>query len=162
VVIVGAGFGGLNAAKALARKPVDVLILDRYTYHLFQPLLYQVATGGLEPGEIAYPVRRIIRRLPNVGFQMADVSGIHLDERRLDTDVGPVQYDYLIVAAGSENNFFGLEQLSRTALGLKDLQEADTLRNHLLTCFERAVALPPGPDREALLTFVVCGGGPTG
>jgi NADH:ubiquinone reductase (H+-translocating) len=162
VAIVGAGFGGLYAAKALAGKPVDVLLIDRYNYHLFQPLLYQVATAGLEPDEIAYPVRRTLHRLPNVNFRLAEVRGIDLDGRLLDTDTGAIGYDYLILTTGSENNFFGNDRLAERAHGLKNLQQAVALRNHLLTCFERAAPLPSSPERQALLTFVIGGGGPTG
>ena len=162
VAIVGAGFGGLYAAKALQGQPVDVLLVDRLNYHLFQPLLYQVATAGLEPEEIAYPVRRILQRGPNVEFRMARVQAIELAQRRLQTDTGPLDYDYLILAAGSENNFFGMDELAAHACGLKDLQQAEDLRNHVLSCFEHAAPLPPSPEREALLTFVIGGGGPTG
>ncbi|MFI5265924.1 MAG: NAD(P)/FAD-dependent oxidoreductase [Chloroflexota bacterium] len=162
VAIVGSGFAGLNAARSLAGKPVDVLLIDQYNYHLFQPLLYQVATAGLEPEEIAYPVRRILRKAPNVEFRMALVQGVDLAGRELHTDGGPIPYDYLIVAAGSDNNFFGNDDLERHAYGLKDLQQAERLRNHVLACFERAAALPPSPERQALLTFVIGGGGPTG
>lgn len=162
VVIVGAGFGGLYAALALAGKPIDVLLVDRYNYHLFQPLLYQVATAGLEPEEIAYPVRRVVRKAPNVEFRMALVTGVDLDGHEVQTDDGSIAYDYLILAAGSDSNFFGMEHLERNAYGLKDLQQAEQLRNHLLACFEKAAAMPPSLDREAVLTFVVGGGGPTG
>ena len=162
VVIVGAGFGGLNAALTLAGKPLDVVLVDRWNYHLFQPLLYQVATAGLEPEEIAYPVRRILRKAQGVRFRMAQVTGLDFDGRQLQTDTGPIPYDYLILAAGSDSNFFGNEGLARQAFGLKDLQQAERLRNHILACFEQAAALPASPERQALLTFVVGGGGPTG
>ncbi|MFI5269378.1 MAG: NAD(P)/FAD-dependent oxidoreductase, partial [Chloroflexota bacterium] len=117
VVIVGAGFGGLNAARSLVGKPLDVLLVDRCNYHLFQPLLYQVATAGLEPDEIAYPVRRIFRQASNVDFRMALVRGIDLAKRELETDGGLIAYDYLVLAGGSDNNFFGNDSLERHAFG---------------------------------------------
>src|SRR5947209_7059954 len=107
VVIVGAGFGGLNVARRLGDAPLDVTILDRNNYHGFWPLLYQVATAGLEPESIAYPVRAIVRRYGNIRFQMCHVTGVDLAARRVETDRGPVHYDYLVLAAGSANNYFG-------------------------------------------------------
>jgi NADH dehydrogenase len=160
VVIVGAGFGGLRAARALAGAPVDVLLLDRMNYHLFTPLLYQVATAGLSPEEIAHPVRNILHGAENVAFRVATVRGVDLDARSLDTDAGPVLYDYLILAAGSTTNFFGLDLPE--AQGLKDLPEAITLRNHIIAQCEQAMWQPDPETRKALLTFVVVGGGPTG
>jgi NADH dehydrogenase len=160
VVVVGAGFGGLTAARKLAKAPVDVLLLDRTNYHLFTPLLYQVATGGLEPEEIAHPVRRILRGVHNVAFRVATVQGVDLDARVLHTDAGPQPYDYLVLAAGSTTNFFGLD--APGAKGLKDLREALTLRNHILSCVEQAAWESDPERRRTLLTFVVVGGGPTG
>jgi NADH dehydrogenase len=162
VVIVGAGFGGLRAARALRRAPVQVILLDRNNYHLFQPLLYQVATAGLEPEQIAKPVRAILRGQPHLDFRMVEVTGGDLATRRLETSAGPVSYDYLILAAGGETNFFGLESVARLGFGLKDVNEAVAIRNHVLTCFERAMLEPDPERRRARLTFVVVGGGPTG
>lgn len=163
VVIVGAGFGGLEAAKRLGQLGrVDVLLLDRHNYHLFQPLLYQVATAGLEAEAIAYPVRRILHKLDTVGFRLSNVESVDLRQREVRTDGGAIRYDYLILAAGSETNFFGNNELAKHANGLKDLDQAEALRNHLLSCFERAAPEPPSAERTALLTFVVAGGGPTG
>jgi NADH:ubiquinone reductase (H+-translocating) len=162
VVIVGAGFGGLSAARGLARVDADVLVIDRQNYHCFQPFLYQVATAGLEPEEIAHPVRQVLRGIPNVRFRMANVTGIDYGARAVKTDDGPIPYDYLIVASGSATNYFGMDQLASHAFGLKELHEAVALRNQILGCFERAVAEPDPARRAALLTFVVAGGGPTG
>ena len=162
VVIVGAGFGGLRAARALRGAPVQVVLLDRNNYHLFQPLLYQVATAGLEPEQIAKPVRAILRGQSNLDFRMVAVSGADLAARRLETTAGPIAYDYLILAVGSETNYFGLESVARYGFGLKDVPEAVAIRNHVLTCFERAMLEPDAEQRRALLTFVVVGGGPTG
>jgi NADH:quinone reductase (non-electrogenic) len=162
VVIVGAGFGGLRAARALRRAPVEVVLLDRNNYHLFQPLLYQVATAGLEPEQIAKPVRAILRGQSNLDFRMVDVTGADLAARRLETSGGPVAYDYLILALGGETNFFGLDSVARHGFGLKDVDEAVAIRNHVLTCFERAMLESDAERRRARLTFVVVGGGPTG
>jgi NADH dehydrogenase len=160
VVIIGAGFGGLAVARHLKDAPVDVLLLDRTNYHLFTPLLYQVATGGLEPEEIAHPVRRILRGVRNVRFRVAEVHGVNLDARVVETDAGPQAYDYLVLAAGSATNFFGLA--APAAKGMKDLREALALRNHILQRVEQAAWEPDQERRRALLTFVVVGGGPTG
>jgi NADH dehydrogenase len=162
VVIVGAGFGGLTAARALVGAPASVLILDQNNYHLFIPLLYQVATASLEPEEIAQPVRGIIKGLANLRFQMARVTGVDLERRQVLTETGAIPYDYLILATGSATNFYGLEHLRPRVQGLKDLPEAVRLRNHILKMFERAVTEPDRERQAALLTFVIVGGGPTG
>ncbi len=162
VVIVGAGFGGLRTARALRKAPVDVVLLDRHNYHLFQPLLYQVATAGLEPEQIARPVRAILRGQKNFEFRMVEVTGVDFAAREVATDNGPVPYDYLVLALGGETNYFGLEGIMRSGFGLKGVSDALAIRNHVLGCFERAVLEPDGERRRALLTFVVVGGGPTG
>ncbi len=162
IVIVGAGFGGLRAARALAGKPVRVTLIDRNNFHLFQPLLYQVATAGIAPDEIAYPVRAILRRQKNLTFRMAEVQRVDRHGRRLITDQGEIPYDALILAVGSQSNFFGLDSVARNALGLKSLQDAETIRNHLLCMFEAALQETDEAACQALLTFVVAGGGPSG
>jgi len=162
VVIVGAGFGGLRVARALRRDPVQVVIVDRNNYHLFQPLLYQVATAGLEPEEIAKPARAILRGQKNFDFRMIEVTRVDFAAKRLDTTAGPIAYDFLVLAPGGETNFFGLASLQRHGLGLKDIPDAITIRNHVLTCFEQAMLEPDAEKRRALLTFIVVGGGPTG
>jgi NADH dehydrogenase len=162
VAIVGGGFGGLNAARFLRRAPVTVVLIDRNNYHLFQPLLYQVATAGLEPEQIAKPVRAILRGQTNFDFRMADVRGVDLAARRLDTSAGPMPYDYLVLAYGGETNFFGLDRVARTSFGLKDIGDAVTIRNHVLTCFEQAMLELDPERRRAWLTFIIVGGGPTG
>ena len=162
VVVVGAGFGGLNAARALRRAPVQVVLLDRNNYHLFQPLLYQVATAGLEPEQIAKPVRAILRGQKNFDFQLVDVRGVDFAQRRLDTSAGPIAYDFLVLSHGSETNFFGLDSMMKHGLGLKDVPDAVRIRNHVLTCFEHAMLERDPEIRRAKLTFVVVGGGPTG
>ena len=162
VVIVGAGFGGLRVARALRRPPVQVVLVDRNNYHLFQPLLYQVATAGLEPEEIAKPARAILRGQKNFDFRMIEVTRVDFAAKRLDTTAGPIAYDFLVLAPGGETNFFGLASLQRHGLGLKDIPDAITIRNHVLTCFEQAMLEPDAEKRRALLTFIVVGGGPTG
>jgi len=162
VVIIGAGFGGLKVARGLADAPVQVTLIDRNNYHLFQPLLYQVASAGVAPSEIAYPVRAVFRGQKNLDFQMAEVRRIDLAGRRLLTDHGELEYDYLIVAAGGQTNFFGMESVERNAFDLKELGNAVAIRNHVLRQFELAALEPDAETRRALLTFVVAGGGPTG
>jgi NADH dehydrogenase len=161
VVIIGAGFGGLWAARALAHLPFNVTLIDRNNYHTFLPLLYQVAAAELEPEQIIYPVRSILRPLPNVDFLMAEVSRIDFEGRVVETNATPVSYDYLILAAGSTTNFFGVRGAEH-AFPLKSLDEAVRLRNHILCCFERSAPLPDPEQRRRRLSFAIVGGGPTG
>jgi len=161
VVIVGMGFGGVRAARELAGKNLEVILVDRNNYHLFQPLLYQVATAGLEQESIAYPVRAMSRHW-GTRFHLAEVTAFDFTERQILTSTGPVSYDYLIIGGGSVTNFFGQESVERHAFDLKKLQDAERLRNHILTAFERAVVEPDPAKRRALMTFVIVGGGPTG
>ena len=162
VVIVGAGFGGLRAARALENAPVDVTLVDRNNFHLFQPLLYQVATAGLSTDEIAQPVRAILSRQANLEFRMAEVRAVDFDARSVQTSAGQIPYDYLILAAGGATHFFGSQQLARHAFGLKDLHDAEQIRNHLLHLCEEALFERDEQRRRSMLTFVVAGGGPTG
>jgi len=162
VAIVGAGFGGLRAARALRDAPVRVVLTDRRNYHLFQPLLYQVATAGLSPDEIAHPVRAILRSQHNLEFRLAEVVKVDLASKRLHLSTGGLDYDYLILAVGGVTNFFGLDSVAKNAFGLKDIDDAVGIRNHLLKMFELAAQEPDADQRRALLTFVVVGGGPTG
>jgi len=162
VVIVGAGFGGLRAAQALRRAPVRVTLIDRRNYHLFQPLLYQVATAGLSPEDIAHPVRAIFRRQRNLSFRMAEVTGVDLGARVLKTSTGDVPYDHLILAPGSTSNFFGLASVEANGLPLKDIEDAVAIRNQVLRTFEMAMQEKDPQQRRAMLTFVVVGGGATG
>jgi NADH dehydrogenase len=162
VVIAGAGFGGLTCARALKRAPVDVLLVDRNNYHLFTPLLYQVASAVLDPGEIARPVRQLIRPLRNADFLLANVTGADFEQRRLLTDHGPLAYDYLVLASGSQSDYFGNSSLAKHAFGLKDLDEGLAVRNRVLMRFEEARWSDDREQRRTLLTFAVVGGGPTG
>lgn len=162
VVIIGAGFGGLEVARGLRGAPVDVLLLDRNNYHGFWPLLYQVATAGLEPQQIAQPVRAVIRGWRNIRFQLASVESIDRERKVVITDRGHFAYDQLVVAAGSATNFYGLQTIREHGFELKDVPDALALRNHLITRFERAVTESDPERLRQLLTFVVVGGGPTG
>lgn len=162
VVIAGMGFGGLRAAKAIAGNDIELVMVDRNNYHLFQPLLYQVATAGLEQEAIAYPLRGLTRRWQSASFLLAEINGIDLAKKCVQTDAGTVPYDYLIVAAGSRTNFFGMESVAANAFDLKRLDQAEDLRNHILLMFEHASREQDPERRAALLTFVIVGGGPTG
>ena len=161
VVIIGAGFGGLSAAKQLARMPFNVTIVDRHNYHLFQPLLYQVATAGLSPGDIASPIRGILRRQKNAKVVLAKVSGIDTRRSEVLAEGHRIPYDYLVVATGAEHAYFG-HDWSSYAPGLKTIDDATYLRRRILLAFERAETEPDPEERRRLLNFVVVGGGPTG
>lgn len=163
VIIIGAGFGGLQCAKKLADKPVEVVLLDQNNYHLFTPLLYQVASSLLNPSDIAQPVRSILRGHRNLTFRQATVTGVDFGQKLVHTDeAGDLAYDYLVIAAGSTTNFFGVTSAEEQAEGLKDLPEALGLRNQTLHCLEEAAASPDTVAAKPWLTFVVVGGGPTG
>ncbi len=162
VVIVGAGFGGINLARELRHAPVQVLLIDKNNYHLFQPLLYQVATSGLSATEIAYPVRAIFRRQRNFLFRLTEMTGADLDQKVVYTTSGPIEYDYLVLAPGGETNFFGNRSVEEYGFGLKDLDDAIGVRNHILKMFEWSVQETDEERCAALRTFVVVGGGPTG
>ena len=162
VVVVGGGFGGLQAAKALGKAPVRVTVIDRNNHHLFQPLLYWVATAELSPADISSPIRHILRRQKNTEVLMAEVSGVDLEGHRVLMGEHAVSYDYLVLATGARDNYFGHPEWSRYVSGLKSLVEATTIRNHILGAFERA-EMEPDPEKvRELLTFVLVGAGPTG
>ena len=162
VVIVGGGFGGLYAARALGGAPVQVTILDRRNHHLFQPLLYQVATAALSPGDIASPIRWILRRQKNSEVLLAEVRRVDVARRALVLEDGEIPYDYLIVASGATHAYFGHDEWREVAPGLKTLEDALEIRRRVLLAYERAEREPDPAARAALLTFVVIGGGPTG
>lgn len=162
IAIVGAGFGGLNAAQHLARAPVQITVIDRKNHHTFQPLLYQVATAGLSPGEIAAPIRSILRSHRNVEVLMAEVSGFDLERRIVHTRELDVPYDYLIVAAGARHSYFGHEEWEALAPGLKTIEDALEMRRRVLLAFELAERQVAAGETTEPLNFVVVGGGPTG
>ena len=162
LVIVGAGFGGLRAAQGLAKAPIRITLIDKQNYHLFQPLLYQVAIAGLVPAQIAYPVRTIFRRQKNLTFQMGEVTEIDLEARYVKLDGSIIAYEYLIIATGGQTNFFGNSSIRQNAFELKNIESAIATRNHLLRMFELASQAADAEKRRALLTFVIVGAGPTG
>jgi NADH dehydrogenase len=163
VVVVGAGFGGLQCARALRDEPVQVTLVDRHNYHLFTPLLYQVASCLLNPSEVAAPLRKVFRGAHNVRIRVGEVESIDLAERRVHLADGThLDYDDVVIAAGSTNNSFGNDDLAHDVLGLKDLGQSIQLRNHVLACLERATLSEDDEDRRCHLTFCIVGGGPTG
>lgn len=162
VVIIGGGFGGLSAAKTLAREPVDVWLIDRRNHHVFQPLLYQVATAGLSPGDIASPIRWILRKQKNVRVWMAEVTSVDAARKAVVLDSGEVAYDHLIIAAGASHAYFGHDEWREPAPGLKTLEDALEMRRRILLGFEEAERETDRARQRRLLTFVVIGGGPTG
>ena len=163
IVIVGGGFGGIKLAKLFAKENVDVTLVDRHNFHLFQPLLYQVSTAVLSEDEIAYPIRSFFRSNKNVNFFMAKAKGVDQARNVLITNHGEIPYDYLILAAGTTTNFFGMKEVEEHAFGMKSIQEALHIRNHVIHEFERADKPYRTPeDRKKRMTFVVVGGGPTG
>ncbi len=162
VVIIGGGFGGLYAARMLGRAPVRVTLVDRRNFHLFQPLLYQVATGGLSPGDIASPLRAVLRRYRNIEVQLAEVVDIVPDERKVVLSDGELDYDTLIIATGVSHHYFGHEEWARVAPGLKTIEDALEIRRRIFLAFEAAEREPDPEIRRAWMTFVIVGGGPTG
>ena len=162
VVIVGGGFGGLRAVRGLARAPVDITLVDRRNFHLFQPLLYQVATGGLSPGDIASPLRGLLRRQRNAQVLLAEAVDLDVAARRLILGDGAVDYDTLVLAAGSRDHYFGNPEWQALAPGLKTVEDATEIRRRILLAFEAAEREPDPARRSAWLTFVIAGGGPTG
>ncbi|MCL4693326.1 MAG: NAD(P)/FAD-dependent oxidoreductase [Candidatus Hydrogenedentes bacterium] len=162
VVIIGGGFGGLHAARQLRHADVDVTLIDKRNFHLFQPLLYQVATGALSPANIAAPLRAVFRNQPNVRVLLAEVTGFDVQERTVHFENGHLPYDTLIVAAGSDNAYFGHDEWRSLAPGLKTVEDATEIRRRILLAFEKAELETDPEEVKALMTFVVAGGGPTG
>jgi NADH dehydrogenase len=162
IVVIGAGFGGIRAARKLSKLNVQVTLVDRHNYHLFQPLLYQVSTATLSIDDIAYPIRAMIKNQRNILFRMGEVTTIDFAAKTVFVDNNKISYDYLIVAPGGTTNFFGMDSIEKNSFGLKTLDEAVNLRNHILHKFELASYEKDSVKRHALLTFIVVGGGPTG
>jgi len=162
VVIIGGGFAGLEAAKALTRAPVDVVLVDRQNHHCFQPLLYQVATAALSPADVAWPIRSILSRQKNVRVLMAQVSAIDVAARKVQAGPLTIPYDYLVLATGVTHSYFGHDEWAQVAPGLKSIEDARLIRGRFLLAFERAEIAEDETERRRLLTFVIVGGGPTG
>src|SRR5438034_8857330 len=163
VVIIGAGFGGLEAAKKLACKDVRVTVIDRTNYHLFQPLLYQVATAALSPADIAAPIRGILSKCKNIEVILAEVRSVDVDARKVKmSDGAELDYDFLILATGARHSYFGHDEWEKLAPGLKSLEDAIEVRRRLLMAFEYAERITDEAARKAAMTFVIIGGGPTG
>ncbi|HLA39977.1 MAG TPA: FAD-dependent oxidoreductase, partial [Candidatus Glassbacteria bacterium] len=162
IVIAGAGFGGLWAARALAGRPAEVVVVDRNNYHTFLPLLYQVAAAEIEPEAIAYAVRSTLKDAGNIHFLMAEITGIDLQDKYLICRDREIFFDYLILATGSGTNFFGIPGAAECAFELKTLEQGIALRNHIISCFEKAAVEADEGERAKQLCFCIAGGGPTG
>ena len=162
IVIIGGGFAGVALAKKLSKQEVQVVLLDKNNYHTFQPLLYQVSTGGLEPDSIAYPIRKILKDFPNFYFRLANVEEIDVKKNKVITNIGKIKYDYLVVASGSKTNYFGNAEIEKNSMAMKTIPQSLNLRSLILENFEDALLTSDINERNALMNFVIVGGGPTG
>jgi NADH dehydrogenase len=162
VVIIGGGFGGLAVAKGLQKQELQVVLLDKHNYHTFQPLLYQVATGGLEPDSIAFPLRKTINNLENYFFRLTEVTNIISEKKIVETTIGSLEYDYLVIATGSKTNYFGNRNIEKYAMGMKSVPQSLNIRSLIIENFEEALLTSDLEERLALMNFVIVGGGPTG
>ncbi|MHC5202362.1 NAD(P)/FAD-dependent oxidoreductase [Myroides sp. LJL119] len=162
VVIIGGGFGGLSLAKKLKNKNFQVVLLDKHNYHTFQPLLYQVATGGLESGSIAYPIRKVVQAQNEVFFRLAEVQRIDTQNKKVISDIGTIFYDYLVIATGSKTNFFGNKEIERNSMAMKTIPQSLDIRSLVLENFEAALLTNDIEERRSLMNFVIVGAGPTG
>jgi NADH dehydrogenase len=162
VVIVGGGFAGINLAKTLANKNLQVVLIDKHNYHTFQPLLYQVSSSGLEPDSIAYPLRKIIKKHKTSFFRLAEVNEIQPEQKKIKTSIGDLTYDYLVLATGTKTNFFGNNEIESNSMPMKTVPQALNIRSLILQNFEKAAIANTKEEREAYLNFVIVGGGPTG
>lgn len=162
VVIIGGGFAGVALAKKLSKQEVQVVLLDKHNYHTFQPLLYQVSTGGLEPDSIAYPIRKILKDFPNFYFRLASVEEIDTNKNKVKTNIGNLKFDYLVVASGSKTNYFGNSDIEKYSMAMKTIPQSLNLRSLILENFEDALLTSDLNERNALMNFVIVGGGPTG
>ena len=162
IVIIGGGFAGIALAKKLRNKKVQVVLLDKHNYHTFQPLLYQVATGGLEAGSIAYPIRKVIQEYNDFYFRLTSVKEIDTVNQKVITEIGDLHYDYLVIATGSKTNYFGNKEIERNAMSMKTIPQSLNIRSLILENFEQAVLTNDVSERNTLINFVLVGGGPTG
>ena len=162
IVIVGGGFAGVSLAKKLKNDTFQIVLLDKHNYHTFQPLLYQVSSSGLEPDSIAYPLRKIIKKHQNSYFRLAEVQSIDAQTKTISTSIGPLDYDYLVLATGTVTNFFGNDEIAKKSMPMKSVPQALDIRSLILQNFEEAAITEDEHKRKALLNFVIVGGGPTG
>lgn len=162
IVIIGGGFAGIALAKQLKNKNLQVVLLDKHNYHTFQPLLYQVATGGLEAGSIAYPIRKVIQEYKDFYFRLTSVAEIDTKNQKVIAEIGELHYDYLVIASGSKTNFFGNKEIERNSMSMKTIPQSLNIRSLILENFEQAVLTKDTSEKEALINFVLVGGGPTG
>lgn len=162
IVIIGGGFAGISLAKRLRNKNVQVVLLDKHNYHNFQPLMYQVATGGLEPDSIAYPIRKIVQEYKDFYFRLAEVREIDTSNNKVIADIGELKYDYLVIATGSKTNYFGNKEIERNSMAMKTIPQSLNIRSLILENFEQALLTNDIDERHSLMNFVLVGGGPTG
>ena len=162
IVIIGGGFAGISLAKRLRNKNVQVVLLDKHNYHNFQPLMYQVATGGLEPDSIAYPIRKIVQEYKDFYFRLAEVREIDAENNTLYADIGELKFDYLVIATGSKTNYFGNKEIERNSMAMKTIPQSLNIRSLILENFEQALLTNDIDERHSLMNFVLVGGGPTG
>ena len=162
IVIIGGGFAGISLAKRLRNKNVQVVLLDKHNYHNFQPLMYQVATGGLEPDSIAYPIRKVVQEFKDVYFRLAEVIEIDTKNNKVLADIGELKYDYLVIATGSKTNYFGNKEIERNSMSMKTIPQSLNIRSLILENFEQALLTNDIDERHSLMNFVLVGGGPTG
>lgn len=162
IVIIGSGFAGISLAKKLKNKNVQVVLIDKHNYHTFQPLLYQVATGGLEAGSIAYPIRKVIQEYKDFYFRLTSVKEIDTKNQKIISEIGDLHYDYLVIATGSKTNYFGNKEIERNSMSMKTIPQSLNIRSLILENFEQAVLIKEESDRNALINFVLVGAGPTG
>lgn len=162
VIIIGGGFAGIALAKKLKNKPVQVVLLDKHNYHTFQPLLYQVATGGLEAGSIAYPIRKVIHEHKDFYFRLCHVNEIDIKNNKIIADIGELSFDYLVIATGSKTNYFGNKEIERNSIAMKTIPQSLNIRSLILENFEQALLTNDVAERNSLINFVLVGGGPTG
>lgn len=162
IVIIGGGFAGISLAKKLRNKKVQVVLLDKHNYHNFQPLMYQVATGGLEPDSIAYPIRKVVQEFRDFYFRLAEVREIDANNNKVIADIGELKYDYLVIATGSKTNYFGNKEIERNSMAMKTIPQSLNIRSLILENFEQALLTNDIDERHSLMNFVLVGGGPTG
>lgn len=162
IVIIGGGFAGISLAKRLRNKNVQVVLLDKHNYHNFQPLMYQVATGGLEPDSIAYPIRKIVQEFKDFYFRLAEVRDIDAENNTIYSDIGELKFDYLVIATGSKTNYFGNKEIERNSMAMKTIPQSLNIRSLILENFEQALLTNDIDERHSLMNFVLVGGGPTG